>query len=1165
MDYIETKDRYVEAVCRGDYRDTLISIIYPRYDSCSALDYYYLLDEPEVGNFASNSYLMDFLRNQTPPYKPGIQITWRRNDSTMYKAYVDSVHPNVLQINYYPLRGDWSSQPTPPESGSIFQEHIDGLCNALGEARLVTKQNSSFFYYVCQSFGQYIGDSTAHVREPTPRELKDMIWLALAYGAKGIEHFTYTTIVESPWVDSGLTCNGNPRYPLWTAAKEMNFIMREIGPTLMELTSDTVFLVSDGIPNDCFIKKAWIWNYSDTLIQIGTFHDDNSDYFIMVNRHCLPSETLDVIIGLNDTLLFLYDCYTQATITYEQLIGLPNPPYYYRITLLPGQGRLFRLVPFSEEFEINQGHTYTNMPYAAVKTKATSLLGVDSMVISQKWYDPPETRHDTTTGWISYDTAYVWCLRAGEGINTLYIQYMVDETIISPTYLDSIIFDKTAPTGSFVINNDNKFTNTASVALHNSFSDTTLYKMRYGDTYLKQDLVKNAGFDSDTLWRADTAIYHNDYQLYEIPILATGNSFYQAIPADSLVGYEGDTMYLWIDLVSDDYSGMGKVMFQYIYSDTSDCGTQPYGTSIAISPGTSAKTSWYNMASYFVFQPDTDSVFTEARVGIWVDPGENSGALYIDNFKLDLTGPQYDYSKFEDYDTLKQDWLLYAGNGARTVYGQFSDEAGNETSILFDTIIADTTKPARKIMSPQHGRTVSDTVTITGWAYDYSNPDQHFEQYALQYRSLESEDWYGIDPDSLSTTPVYPLMPPDILGKWNTNSLSDGWYDLRLAVQDSASNYKDTTISVQVDNSAGDGRSLSGFTNEVYGIAVGNELYVSELSTGNVYKFNNEFELVDSFTVSDSLGTGAPLAMRFDINGNIWLTNITSHFINKFSTQGNLLAQFSGNFSLPSGLAFDSAGSIWISDRMHHKIKRYNQTGTMLSSFGTHGSDPGKLDRPLGVAFFKDRVYISDSRNKRISVFDTAGVFVQTIGDSAGLILPFALAVDTTGYLFVTDAFGDQVLEFDPYGNQVYRIDSIFDTPSGIAISPGAEILYVADTKNKRVLAFDIIGEPETGGGPQAIGEAYLNNIMFNIYPTLTLKTLSIRLHGLVDKQVSLKIYDITGRLVKTLCDKTVITSNQTLTWDGKDDRNRSLANGIYFVSLEYDNNRITKKAILLR
>jgi hypothetical protein len=78
-------------------------------------------------------------------------------------------------------------------------------------------------------------------------------------------------------------------------------------------------------------------------------------------------------------------------------------------------------------------------------------------------------------------------------------------------------------------------------------------------------------------------------------------------------------------------------------------------------------------------------------------------------------------------------------------------------------------------------------------------------------------------------------------------------------------------------------------------------------------------------------------------------------------------------------------------------------------------------------------------------------------------------------------------------------------------------------------------------------------------------KYLNIQLHSCSESEYRIKIYDITGRLVRTLCDHTVIASNQTITWDGKDDRNRILSNGIYFVSLEYNNNRITKKAILLR
>ncbi len=96
------------------------------------------------------------------------------------------------------------------------------------------------------------------------------------------------------------------------------------------------------------------------------------------------------------------------------------------------------IVPFTQEFTINQNQTYTNMPYVALRTKVTSEI-VDSMNIHQDYSDSLTD----STGWIAYDTSYCWYLREGEGNNTVYIQYKVGGFSESPVYCDTIIFDKT--------------------------------------------------------------------------------------------------------------------------------------------------------------------------------------------------------------------------------------------------------------------------------------------------------------------------------------------------------------------------------------------------------------------------------------------------------------------------------------------------------------------------------------------------------------------------------------------------------------------------------------------------------------------------------------------------------------------------------------------------
>ena len=65
--------------------------------------------------------------------------------------------------------------------------------------------------------------------------------------------------------------------------------------------------------------------------------------------------------------------------------------------------------------------------------------------------------------------------------------------------------------------------------------------------------------------------------------------------------------------------------------------------------------------------------------------------------------------------------------------------------------------------------------------------------------------------------------------------------------------------------------------------------------------------------------------------------------------------------------------------------------------------------------------------------------------------------------------------------------------------------------------------------------------------------------------KVALKIYDASGRIVKTLVNGQVVRGIYNLTWDGRDDNHRSVAEGIYFLTLETPKQNFTKKMVYTR
>jgi len=66
-------------------------------------------------------------------------------------------------------------------------------------------------------------------------------------------------------------------------------------------------------------------------------------------------------------------------------------------------------------------------------------------------------------------------------------------------------------------------------------------------------------------------------------------------------------------------------------------------------------------------------------------------------------------------------------------------------------------------------------------------------------------------------------------------------------------------------------------------------------------------------------------------------------------------------------------------------------------------------------------------------------------------------------------------------------------------------------------------------------------------------------------QDASLKIYDVSGRMVKSFnLESCIMYHESVIFWDGTDDSGRKLPTGVYFIRLEGDEIRKTKKVILL-
>jgi hypothetical protein len=76
---------------------------------------------------------------------------------------------------------------------------------------------------------------------------------------------------------------------------------------------------------------------------------------------------------------------------------------------------------------------------------------------------------------------------------------------------------------------------------------------------------------------------------------------------------------------------------------------------------------------------------------------------------------------------------------------------------------------------------------------------------------------------------------------------------------------------------------------------------------------------------------------------------------------------------------------------------------------------------------------------------------------------------------------------------------------------------------------------------------------------------LAIRYSLAAEGRVTLRVHDLTGRVVRTLADRVVRPGRYNLNWNGADDRGRALARGVYFCRFSTGDYRATEKLVLQR
>jgi DNA-binding beta-propeller fold protein YncE len=111
-------------------------------------------------------------------------------------------------------------------------------------------------------------------------------------------------------------------------------------------------------------------------------------------------------------------------------------------------------------------------------------------------------------------------------------------------------------------------------------------------------------------------------------------------------------------------------------------------------------------------------------------------------------------------------------------------------------------------------------------------------------------------------------------------------------------------------------------------------------------------------------------------DGRLYVTDTLNFRVQVFDMEGRFIRSFgrlgdgAGDFDKPKGVAIDSAGHIYVVEGMNDAVQIFDATGRLLLAFGESGAAEGQFWLPTGITIADDMVYVADSANRRVQVFE---------------------------------------------------------------------------------------------------------------------------------------------------------------------------------------------------
>ena len=262
-----------------------------------------------------------------------------------------------------------------------------------------------------------------------------------------------------------------------------------------------------------------------------------------------------------------------------------------------------------------------------------------------------------------------------------------------------------------------------------------------------------------------------------------------------------------------------------------------------------------------------------------------------------------------------------------------------------------------------------------------------------------------------------------------------------------------------------------------YGVAVDKEgkIYITDVGRVMVFDLKNkELSLIGDMPEKGQLRV--PIGIAVSGDGRLFITDVGADVLYVYR-EGKYVITIgqAGEFDNPSGVAVDEQRRLlYVVNAKKHCVNVYSLDNyTFLKTIGARGTADGEFNFPTNIALDAEgNIYVVDTGNFRIEIFNPDGKFIRSIGKSGdtpgSFARPKGIAVDSEGHLYVVDTAFQNFQIFDKEGRILLYVGQAgmgpgrFQLPAGMTIDKEDRI-YVVDQMPGSFQIFEYLGNRSKG------------------------------------------------------------------------------------------------------